>query len=163
MTDRERTAVQLREDLAVLIGRKILDEKSANRLIEYYPLPARRDYRKRLVVCFGVLGAFLIGGGLTMIVAHHWDRLSLAGRLAAAYLPLFFFWSFGGWVLARRGGSAVRRESASILILASLAGAVGIVSQQYHSSGTLGELTVILLGFGIFLIYFFVIGFFVVL
>ena len=43
MTDRDRTAVQLREDLPTLIAQGILDERSADRLTAYYPLPAARD------------------------------------------------------------------------------------------------------------------------
>lgn len=155
MTDRERIAVQLREDLPMLIGKGILDERSAERLTAYYPLPAQRDYGSRMILCFGILGALLVGGGLVMIVAHNWDKLSIAGRLMVAYLPLVLTWCLGGWVLACRKGSAVWREGASVLILASLAAGIGIVSQQYHSTGTLAELTAILLIFDIFLIYLF--------
>ena len=141
MTDRERTAVQLREDLPTLIARGILDAHSAERLTAYYPLPARRDYGKRMILFFGILGALLVGGGLIMIVAHNWDFLSLAGRLAIAYLPIAAAWLLGGWVLARRKDSVVWKESVSVLILAALGAGIGIVSQQYHSTGTLAELT----------------------
>ena len=155
MTDRERTAVQLREDLPTLIARGILDAHSAERLTAYYPLPARRDYGKRMILFFGILGALLVGGGLIMIVAHNWDFLSLAGRLAIAYLPITAAWLLGGWVLAHRKDSVVWKESVSVLILAALGAGIGIVSQQYHSTGTLEELTTVLLLFDIVLIYMF--------
>ena len=153
MTDRERTAVQLREDLPMLTGQGILDEESARRLIAYYPLPPKHDYRKRLLLYFGVLGALLVGGGLTMIIAHNWDMLTLSGRLVVAFAPVVLTWLFGAWVLCRKAGSAVWRETASVLILAALGAGIGLVSQQYHSTGTLAELVVILMLFDVFLIY----------
>ena len=155
MTDRERTAVQLREDMPLLIRNGILDERSAERLAAYYPLPAQRDYGKRMMLCFGILGALLVGGGLLMIVAHNWDKISIAGRLMIAYLPLLLSWGLGGFVLAKKKDQTVWKEAVSVLILASLGAGIGIVSQQYHSTGTLAELTAVLLIFDIGLIYFF--------
>lgn len=155
MTDRERTAVQLREDMPLLIRNGILDERSAERLVAYYPLPAQRDYGKRMMLCFGILGALLVGGGLLMIVAHNWDKISIAGRLMIAYLPLLLSWGLGGFVLAKKKDQTVWKEAVSVLILASLGAGIGIVSQQYHSTGTLAELTTVLLLFDIALIYIF--------
>lgn len=155
MTDRDRTAVQLREDLPTLIAQGILDERSAERLTAYYPLPAARDYGKRMILCFGILGALLVGGGLLMIVAHNWDKISIAGRLMIAYLPLLLSWGLGGFVLAKKKVQTVWKEAVSVLILASLGAGIGVVSQQYHSTGTLAELTAVLLIFDIGLIYFF--------
>lgn len=153
MTDRERTAVQLREDLPLLTGQGILDEESARRLIAYYPLPPRHDYRKRLLLYFGVLGALLVGGGTIMIIAHNWDMLALSGRLAVAFTPVVLAWLFGAWVLCRNAGSAVWRETAAVLILSAFGAGVGIVSQQYHSTGTLPELAAVLMLFDVFLVY----------
>ena len=153
MTDRERTAVQLREDLPLLTGQGILDEESARRLLAYYPLPPKHDYRKRLLLYFGMLGALLVGGGSIMIIAHNWDMLALSGRLAVAFTPVVLTWLFGAWVLCRKAGSAVWRETAAILILSALGAGIGIVSQQYHSTGTLPELCVVLMLFDVFLIY----------
>ena len=155
MTARDRTAVQLREDLPTLIAQGILDERSAERLTAYYPLPAARDYGKRMILCFGILGALLFGGGLLMIVAHNWEHLALGGRLAIAYMPLLLTWLLGGWVLAKRKEATVWKEGASVLILSALGAGIGIVSQQYHSTGTVAELTTVLLLFDIALIYIF--------
>ena len=155
MTDRERTAVQLREDFPALVAAKILDEKAVAGLEAYYPLPFKADYRRRMLLYFGLLSALLLGGGLVMIVAHNWEKLSLGGRLAVAYLPLFCFLGLGGWVLARRAASAVWREVVAVLILGALSSGIGIVSQQYHSTGTLAELTVVLMLFAAALVYMF--------
>lgn len=153
MTDRDRTAVQLREDLPLLTGQGILDDESARKLLAYYPLPPRHDYRKRLLLYFGVLGALLVGGGAIMIIAHNWDMLALKGRLAVAFAPVVSAWIFGAWVLCRKAGSAVWREAAAVLILSALGAGIGIVSQQYHSTGTLQELIAVLMLFDVFLVY----------
>ncbi|MFT6335528.1 MAG: putative membrane protein [Saprospiraceae bacterium] len=66
--------MSLINDIEKLIGEGIISEETANRIKNYYKSKEVKS-SNRLLVIFGVLGAFLIGLGIILILAHNWDQL----------------------------------------------------------------------------------------
>lgn len=140
MAKKQHVAHEVLNEIPLLIERGVLDAENAERLRLHYAaqIEAAPDVRSRLSWVFGVLSALLIGGGTIMIVAHNWDDFSPALRLGAALLPLVAALAGGGFVL-HSGRGPVWRDAAAVLISAFFAVAVAVVSQVYHSIGTLSD------------------------
>jgi uncharacterized membrane protein len=140
MAKKQHIAHDVLNEIPLLVECGILDAGSAERMRLHYAgqIDSAADVRGRLSWVLGVLSAFLIGGGAIMIVAHNWDDFSPSLRLAAAFLPLAAALAGGGYVLHSSRGP-VWRDAAAVLISAFFAVAVAVVSQVYHSIGTLSD------------------------
>lgn len=83
-----------------------------------------------------VLAAALVLGGLILMLAHNWDELPRAVRLAFALLPGAVVTGLGVWRLkagSRPGGAAA--EGIALASSLSVALAISLVAQVYHISG----------------------------
>ena len=79
--------MSLINDIEKLVGEEIISLETANRIKAYYKTTAANS-SNRLMVIFGVLGAFLIGMGIILILAHNWDLLPRFIKTTFAFIPL---------------------------------------------------------------------------
>ena len=85
-----------------------------------------------LIALFSIIGSLLIGAGVILILARNWYFLPLFLRVALAFLPLLVSQGLAVYVVKRKYDSPAWRESAAILVMASVFAAVAIVGQVFH-------------------------------
>lgn len=129
-------------ELPVLEKSSVLDSETSARIREFYSselTTSASGVLKRVQLFLAILSCALISGGFLLVIGHNWDIFSGFTRIAFVTVPLVFSMLFGGWVLLCEKGTAYR-ESASILISLLTLTAIALVSQQYHSTGTVADL-----------------------
>jgi uncharacterized membrane protein len=122
--------------LPELLDSNVIDASTAKRIEEYYA-SKKQPATNRLFVAFGILGALLVGLGIILIIAHNWDQLSRATRLALSVLPLVASQVVCAYVYFRRPANVVWKESCSVLLFFSVGASISLISQVYHISGDL--------------------------
>jgi uncharacterized membrane protein len=91
-----------------------------------------------LVAVFSIIGSLLVGTGVILILAKNWYSLPMFLRVALAFLPLLLSQALAAFVIKRKYDSFVWRESAAILVTASVFAAIAIVGQVFHLPGDYG-------------------------
>ena len=127
----------LNEQLSELVADGVLDEDSAERLRERYPAPSSMSGTRLAIVICACFGALLIGSGVILLIAHNWEHLGRPMRTAISILPLLISQVLAGWVLVRRGESTAWREGSATFLVLSLAAAMALVDQTYHTGDDL--------------------------
>lgn len=110
-----------------------------------------RSYSQIILVA---LGALLIGAGVILFFAYNWDMMSPMTRLAVAFVPAIAGALCGIYTIIRE--KDVRwREFSAFSCATGFAVATAIVSQVYHTGGTLFDYTVLMMTVTLPLIYIF--------
>jgi uncharacterized membrane protein len=121
------------KELPKLVSEKIIDKNTATRIQKHYESQPKKKINPQLILMlFGGVGAFLLGGGIILILAHNWDVFPKFVRLFFGLLPLVIAQCLGGWVVYQQKESAVWRETVGALIVLFLGAAIAIVGQVYH-------------------------------
>jgi hypothetical protein len=94
-----------------------------------------KQHTPPLFALFAVIGALLTGGGISLLVAHNWDRLPQAAHLAVAIFLLLGGQALVFFTLRKKKFSAAWRESSAILHYFSLGGCLAIISQEFYLGG----------------------------
>jgi uncharacterized membrane protein len=126
--------MSLINDIEKLVREEIISQEIANRINAYYS-SKESNSSNRLLVIFGVLGAFLIGLGIILILAHNWDQLPRFLKTILAFIPLLVAQGLCGYTLWKKKDSQTWRESASIFLILSIGAAIALISQVYHLEG----------------------------
>ncbi len=126
--------MSLINDIEKLVGDEIISQETANRIRAYYN-SKEANSSNRLLVIFGVLGAFLIGLGIILIIAHNWDQLPRFVKTTFAFIPLLIGQGLCGYTLWKKKESQTWRESSSIFLILSIGAAIALISQVYHLQG----------------------------
>ena len=126
--------MSLINDIEKLVGEEIISKETANRIKAYYK-SKEVNSSNRLLVIFGVLGAFLIGLGIILILAHNWDQLPRFVKTTFAFIPLLVGQGLCAYTLWKKKESQIWRESSSIFLILSIGAAIALVSQIYQLQG----------------------------
>lgn len=113
----------------------VIAPELAERLRGRYPLTGRGS-RSAALIGFAVLGALLIGGGIILLLAHNWADLSRPMRTAVALAPLVAAQLLALFGALRGSTGAGWREGLGVFWTLSIGGAIAMVSQIYHLSGS---------------------------
>jgi uncharacterized membrane protein len=122
--------------LPELVQADVISPEIADRIADYYK--AKEPGGNRLMLIFSVLGSFLIGLGIILIIAHNWDDLSKPVKLSLVLSSLLLGQILCGLALLRKWSSG-SREAVSIFLMMSVAASISIVSQVYNIPGSLGS------------------------
>ena len=125
----------LMDELPGLERAGVLDADAAGRVRTHYAaVPGGRGHRAALVL--SLLGALLLGGGLILLIAHNWEALPRAARLATALLPLLAAQALAWPAIAgrMRGRDSYVEAVGGFWALATGA-AIALVGQIYHIPG----------------------------
>jgi uncharacterized membrane protein len=115
----------------------VIDGPAADRLRAHYSEQAFGLGRRLVVGIFAVFGALLIGGGIILLLAHNWEAFGRGTRAAIALTPLVATQALTGWIVLRRFESIAWREGAATLLALTVAAAIALVDQTYHTGGDL--------------------------
>ncbi len=127
----------LLSELPKLETEGVIDASAADRLRTHYAEETSGSGRRLVVAIFAVFGALLIGGGVILLLAHNWEAFGRGTRAAIALVPLAASQVLVGWVLIKKGGSTAWREGSATLLALTVATAIALVDQTYHTGGDL--------------------------
>ena len=127
----------LLSELPKLEAEGLIDGPAAERLRAHYAEQAFGLGHRLVVVIFAVFGALLIGGGIILLLAHNWEAFGRGTRAAIALTPLVVTQALTGWIVLKRFESTAWREGAATLLALTVAAAIALVDQTYHTGGDL--------------------------
>ena len=127
----------LLRELPKLEAEGVIDDAVSHRLRAHYAKQASGLGGRLVVAIFAVFGALLIGGGVILLLAHNWDAFGRGTRAAIALMPLLASQVLAGWTLLKRSESTAWREGSATLLALTVAAAVALVDQTYHTGGDL--------------------------
>lgn len=124
-------------ELPMLEAKGVIDGATAERVRAHYAEKTLGAGRRLVVGIFAVFGALLIGGGVILLLAHNWEAFGRGTRAAIALMPLLISQVLVGWVLVRKCESTAWREGSATLLALTVATAIALVDQTYHTGGDL--------------------------
>jgi uncharacterized membrane protein len=127
----------LLRELPKLEAERVIDSAASERLRDHYSAQISGLGGRLVVAIFAVFGALLIGGGVILLLAHNWDAFGRGTRAAIALVPLITAQALVGWVLFKKYESTAWRESSATLLALTVAAAIALVDQTYHTGGDL--------------------------
>jgi uncharacterized membrane protein len=127
----------LLRELPKLEAEGVIDAAAAERLRSHYSAQASGLGRRLVVAIFAVFGALLIGGGVILLLAHNWEAFGRGTRAAIALAPLLATQLLVGWIVLKRFQSTAWREGSATLLALTVAAAIALVDQTYHTGGDL--------------------------
>lgn len=142
----------IRKDLDELLSNRVITDEEATRIRSYYNQKPKPE-NNRLVIVFGILGSLLVGMGLVLIIAHNWDTLPKALKLAVALLPLAIGQFICGILIWKKSTNVAWREGVSVFVVFAIATAIGIVSQVYNIEGNFARFLLVWMVLSFPLIY----------
>ncbi len=143
--------MSLQNDLDELRESNIIDAETESRIRAYYAAQ-KNNSTSRLLVVFSLLGALLVGLGITLIVAHNWDNLSKSSQTTLAFLPLLAAQLMAGLALFKFKTKGWL-EASGVLVFLTIASTISLISQIYHIPGNLTGFIWIWMLLGVPLIY----------
>jgi uncharacterized membrane protein len=134
---RQLSTKWLLSELPKLEAEGVIDAATGERLRAHYAEQAFGLGRRLVVAIFAVFGALLIGGGIILLLAHNWEAFGRGTRAAIALTPLVATQALTGWIVLRRFKSTAWREGTATLLALTVAAAIALVDQTYHTGGDL--------------------------
>lgn len=126
------------EEIPELLQNGIVDEQTASRLRGYYEDRVKPEKQSYSLLALVILGALLVSGGVVLLFAHNWDMLAKWQRVAAAFIPVVIGTASGVWTIVKEK-DARWREFSAFFTAAAFAVLIALISQIYHTGGTLEE------------------------
>lgn len=144
------------EELPKLREAGVIDSGTEANLQKHYreQLAAAPSPQKYFLLALSIVGSVLIAGGIILLFNYNWDMLSKPTRIAIAFLPVALGAALSFYTLIA-GRSQVWREGSAVLTSAGTAVAIALLSQIYHTGGTLSEFMTLVLLLTLPLIYIF--------
>ena len=127
----------LLSELPKLEAEGVIDAAAAERIRAHYGEPVAFSSSRLALAVFAVFGALLIGSGVILLLAHNWEHLGRGTRAAISMAPLLASQVLVGWVVLKRFGSTAWREGSATLLALTIATALALVDQTYHTGGDL--------------------------
>jgi uncharacterized membrane protein len=107
----------------------LLDEPTAAAIRNYERMQAPSSGRQWQVLLALILGAMLLGAGVLLFVAAHWDTLSPSSRMCLVLLMLVFFHGLGILARDRFAGFAIAMHALGTV---SAGAAIALVGQIFN-------------------------------
>lgn len=108
-----------------------------------------------LLLLFAILGSLLIGAGIILVFATNWWSFPVLLRIFLAFLPLLLAQGICLYTVKRRFDSAPFREGAAVFLCLAFFAALALISQIFHTPGSLSSYLLICILFSLPAAYFF--------
>lgn len=134
----------------------IIDAASKERLEQFYRKELDSASETQNYFLWGMLavGTLMVSGGIILLTAHNWDMLPKVWKIAISFAPFAISSGFGIFTLVK-GSKQEFREVSALLISGSIAGLIALVSQIYHTGGSMFDFLTLALGLSLPLLYVF--------
>lgn len=128
----------LQKELPTLIAENVIDRETAGRIENYYQSDKGLSKPQTILTIIGSLAALLIGGGIILIFAYNWHKISTLVKTSIAFLPLI-----GGQVLLFytkiKKKSLTWEEFSGIFLSLAVGAVIALISQIYQLPGDMGN------------------------
>lgn len=144
------------EELPKLRESGIIDSGTEDKLKLHYRERLERSPspQKYFLLALSMIGSVLIAGGIILLFNYNWDMFTKTTRIAIAFLPMALGILLSLFTLTT-GRPQTWREGSAVLTSAGTAVAIALLSQIYHTGGTLSEFMTLVLLLALPLIYIF--------
>jgi uncharacterized membrane protein len=129
------------DSLPVLVEKGLISGEQAVAIRKHYD--ATNASANRSMLLFSILGGILIGLGIILVIAHNWEDLGRGTRTVLAFVPLLIGQCLVLFTLRRRPEDPVWREGSSLFLFLGVGACLSLISQLYHSGGSLGDLLLV--------------------
>ncbi|MCX5714129.1 MAG: DUF2157 domain-containing protein [Candidatus Omnitrophica bacterium] len=134
----KRAVRWLYQELPELINKGILNQETVAKIRDYYgEIKSANKTSVALIIC-GTIGAFLIGLGIILILAHNWEQFSRLTRAILSFAPLVIGQALAIWVLLKRPQSSALKEGAATFLSLMVGASIALISQTYNIPGDTG-------------------------
>ncbi len=131
----QKEAAWLLRELTDLVGRGVLDDKSAARLREHYAQAAAAQGPGWGTILLAIGGAALVGLGVILIFAHNWEDWTPEVRVAFSLAPLLLGQLAA--LQALRNRSRLWSEGAGVFTAIAIGASIALIAQTYQFGGDL--------------------------
>ncbi len=144
------------EELPKLRESGVIDSGTEEKLQHHYRerLAGVPSAQKYFLLALSIVGSVLIAGGIILLFNYNWDMFTKTTRIAIAFLPMALGAALSVFTLTTNRPQAWR-EGSAVLTSAGTAVAIALLSQIYHTGGTLSEFMTLVLLLALPLIYIF--------
>ncbi len=134
----------------------VIDSGTEEKLQHHYRerLAGVPSAQKYFLLALSIVGSVLIAGGIILLFNYNWDMFTKTTRIAIAFLPTALGAALSVFTLTTNRSQAWR-EGSAVLTAAGTAVAIALLSQIYHTGGTLNEFMTLVLLLALPLIYIF--------
>jgi uncharacterized membrane protein len=122
----------LYQELPDLTARGILSQESADKLRQHYGQVKSITKTSAMLIILGTLGAFLIGLGIILLLAHNWEQFSRLTRGILSFAPLVLGQGLALWVLKNRPASGAFKEACATFLSLMVVASLSLISQTYN-------------------------------
>lgn len=129
--------MNVKNDLKALTEEGIITAETAVAISDWYKKRADKN-PNRILVLFGILGALLVGLGITLLIAHNWDQFPRAIKTFIGLLPLLIGQGLCAYVLYKKSESPAWRETTAVLLFFGVGTSIAIISQVYNLPEDMG-------------------------
>ncbi len=142
----------IENDIEALVKEGIISETNADAIRAWYERKNASN-PNRLILVFGVLGVLLVGSGISLLVAHNWDEMSIPLKTFFAFLPLLIGQVWVGYTLLKNRDNEMHREMSAGWLALAIGTSIALVSQIYHLPGSITSFLLTWLLLGLPLVY----------
>lgn len=128
----------LYQELPELIARGILTQEAADKIRQHYGEVKSISKMTIMLIILGTIGAFLIGLGIILLLAHNWEQLSRFTRAVLSLVPLVIGQALALWVLRKRPQSGAFKEGSATFLSLMVGASIALISQTYNIPGDAG-------------------------
>ena len=118
--------------LPELVKKGVLSAGNVEQLHSYYDDLGTRNKQRIAMTAFSLLGAFLIGLGMILLLAHNWTELSRPVRTILSLVPVILAQILTGWTLSKHSESVAWREGVSTFFILAIGASISLIAQTYH-------------------------------
>jgi len=156
MTEKSGMIRWFLEELPKLREGGVIDSATEENLQKHYRerLAAAPSPQKYFLLALSIIGSVLIAGGIILLFNYNWDMFTKLTRIMIAFLPVTLGAALSIFTLATSRSQAWR-EGSAVLTAAGTAVAIALLSQIYHTGGTLSQFMTLVLLLALPLVYIF--------
>ena len=129
----------LNSELPKLTETGIINEETAARIRDHYFNQDEKPAYNIALIITSILGALLIGGGITLIFAYNWEDLSRSSRTILSFAPLITAQLFFGFAYFFRKDSLAWKESTSGFLMLMMGTSIALIDQTYSLGGRMQD------------------------
>jgi uncharacterized membrane protein len=119
------------KDLQKLLQAGIIDHVTADKIKDFFEKDKKAS-GSVIITIFASIGALLFGGGIILILAHNWDRMSEYSRVLVAITPLAAAQILAGFTLYKKQESDQWREASGVLLFLAMGATLATLGQIYQ-------------------------------
>ena len=126
----------IHKDIKKLIDADVIDQQTADRIRSFYDSKQSKSPNLLLTI-FAVVGSFLVGLGIILILAHNWDQLPRWTKTVIAFIPLIAGQALCWYSYYAKNDNAGWMQGSAVFLTLAVGASIALVSQIYNLDGSM--------------------------